>query len=86
MDRTFSDQVLEEFIKSENLIEDDCFPFKKYGDFTRTYVDDISIFSKKNLKKETQLLCFKAVLFALKLSDWLLSLEKCSFLAKISYF
>ena len=51
MDRTFADHVLLEFIKSENLIEDDRFPFKKYNNFMRTFVDDISIFSKKNLKK-----------------------------------
>ena len=82
MDRTFDDRILLELIKRENLIEDDRFPFKKYDDFTMAFVDYISIFSKKNLKKESHFLCVKAVLFTLKLSGWLLSLEKCSFFAQ----
>ena len=53
MDRTFDDRILLELIKRENLIEDDRFPFKKYDDFTMAFVDYISIFSKKNLKKES---------------------------------
>ena len=51
IDHTFSDHTLLEFIKSENLLEDNRFPFKKYSDFMRTFVDDISIFLKKHLKK-----------------------------------
>ena len=77
IDRTFSDHTLLEFIKSENLTEDDRFPFKKYNDFMRTFVNDILIFSKKDLKKETHFMCIKAVFFALKRSGWLLSLVKC---------
>ena len=48
MDQTFADRVLQEFI-----IEDDRFPYKKYDDFTRIFIDEVSIFSKKNLEKET---------------------------------
>ena len=82
MDRTFADHVLQEFIKKENLNYDDQFPFSKYDDFTKVFVEDVSIFSKQSLKKETHFLCLKAVFIALKQSGWLISVEKCSIFSK----
>ena len=48
------------------------------------YPNDICIFAKQNLKqpKETHLLCLKAVFFALKKANLVISLEKSSIFSK----
>ena len=76
MDRTFADHVLQDFITSKNLNEDERFPYTKYENFTRVFVDDVSVFSKQTLSKETHFLCLEAVFYALKQSGWLISVEK----------
>ena len=86
MDRPFADRVLQDFIKSENLNEDERFPYSKYDDFTRVFFDDVSIFSKQNLKKETHFLCIKAVCCALKLLGWLINVENAHFSARILFY
>ena len=52
MDRTFADHVLKDFIKIKNLNEYEQFPYTKYDNFMRVFVDNILVFSKENLKKK----------------------------------
>ena len=85
MDQTFDDHVLQDLMKSKNLNEEELFPYTKYENFTRVFVDDVSVFRKQTLSKETHFLCLEAVLYTLKESSWLISVEKCSLFSQKNF-
>ena len=77
---TFRDQVLEDFKKLKGLTDADL-PHKHYFSFLINFVDDISVFSNKDLPNahKIHLNCLEATFYALARGGWKFSLPKCTF-------
>ena len=83
MHMTFSDEVLLDFLKKHNIID---FPFKKFNEFMKHYLDDCICFTPTNIisnkypPKKLHFICLQAMTWALSQHGWIASLNKCNFL------
>ena len=78
---TFRDATLADFIAYRGLTPEQ-FPFTSYRNFVQGFVDDLSIFSAKDLQqaKEIHCLAIEAVFYALQKAGWLVKLEVSIFM------
>ena len=78
---TFRDSTLAEFIIFRHLTPEQ-FPFTSFRQFLQGFVDDLSIFSAKDLPNAVELHCLtiEAVFYALQKAGWLVKLEVSTFL------
>ena len=84
MQFTFSDAMLLKF-KEENDLMD--FPFTKFAQFSKYYLDDVIVFTSKKPKsckydsKQLHFIALEAIVFALQHQGWIASLQKANFLS-----
>jgi hypothetical protein len=78
---TFRDAALQDFVTNRGLTPEQ-FPLTSFRQFVQGFVDDLSIFSSKDLPnpEEVHCLCIKDCFYALETARWLVKLEVSTFL------
>ena len=72
----FSVKVLQEFISLQTQEIQELFPYRHFGAFLTSFVDDLAISTKVALGDVIHFLAIESVLYALERGGWLISLRK----------
>ena len=75
MKATLDDKILTEIVQQQQWTDKE-FPFTSFEDFTSHYIDDIVIFSPKEMGKEMHIRVLKCLFLAIQRSGLLLSKKK----------